>query len=109
MNGLDVVKPDHVTGREHNENDVVVIYETLKYVLIIECKLTLNKQPPESGEKQLARMKQFLETYFGRELPPQSDWRFLGLLYYQNKVITCQCQDCEKIIACGKTELQTKL
>ena len=76
IQGADLVNPTDTNVQEH---DVLIIDQILKCITVLEAKKTLNKRTMMSAVKQLVRMKELVEIYFGMEL--SAEWRFNGRMF----------------------------
>merc|ERR1712013_695258 len=114
MGGAELLIPGGKKGHKQ-ESDVIIINKIMKYIMIIEAKLTISNfitnvkkgSPTNSATKQLGTTKDILEKYFCKDI--STEWDFIGAIFYEHlEENTSICQKCEPfVIRIG--ELKTKL
>ena len=96
-----------------NEKDFILVNATYGYIILVECKTTLDKETLQKSLQQLNDTKKDLETYFRNgiledepELSP--DWIFMPMIYCEEVANDFNyCKLCEKHIIKGNMYVYT--
>ena len=104
LHGAELLIPGGKKGHKQ-ESDIIIINKILKYIMIIEAKLTLSNikanakrgSPIDSATKQLSTTKNILEKYFCKDI--STDWLFIGAIFYKHlEEHTTFCSECEPFV-----------
>ena len=104
-----------IQGDKFAEKDIIIINNTLQYVMNVEIKHNIDKKTvklhAKSGVKQITEAKKEIQDYFGKEL--NQDWMFIGAMYGSSRVEGKNgfnvCRLCEDFVMVGPSEISAKL